>query len=209
MLDRSSPQNSKPLMPSCETDPVIVEAAVECGRAAWARLRSDRKSWTDWLAVGRALAIGRAEAMKAAQTNRPGGATYNRLMGNWLRENGLSDITAQERYRLLLILENLTAIGTWRASLDDAKRRQLNHPNAIWSHWVRSTKPAAPPRRQDVVLDSSAQQIMQRLAVTARAIYWPQNSVRRAFEAMVKSKSSDLLTLARLALEAAIVARTT
>jgi hypothetical protein len=37
-----------------------------------------------------------------------------------------------------------------------------------------------------------------------RPIYWPQDCVRRAHEAMLKSRSSDLLTLARCALEAAI-----
>jgi hypothetical protein len=33
--------------------------------------------------------------------------------------------------------------------------------------------------------------------------YWSQASVRRAYDAMVASRSSDLLVLARLALEAA------
>jgi hypothetical protein len=28
---------------------------IAAGRAAWERLRGDRKSWTDWLAVGRAI----------------------------------------------------------------------------------------------------------------------------------------------------------
>ena len=37
-----------------------------------------------------------------------------------------------------------------------------------------------------------------------RPIHWPQHCVRRAHEAMLKSRSSDLLVLARVALEAAI-----
>lgn len=38
----------------------------------------------------------------------------------------------------------------------------------------------------------------------SRGSHGPQDFVRRAHEAMLKSRSTDLLTLARLALEAAI-----
>jgi hypothetical protein len=44
-------------------------------------------------------------------------------MGKWLRENGLADVAAQERYRAMLVLENLAAIETWRDGLDEARRR--------------------------------------------------------------------------------------
>ena len=180
------------------TDPVDDVAA---GRAAWARLRGDRKSWTDWLFVGRALQIGKGEAMKAAKTNRAVGTTYNRLMAQWLRENGLDGITAQERYRLQRILENLTEVGTWRNGLDDATRRRLNHPNSIWSHFRRRKTEAersAPAVRDHVVKPAMPHKN------GARPVYWPQHCVRAAHEAMLKSKSSDLLVLARVALEAAI-----
>jgi hypothetical protein len=51
-------------------------------------------------------------------------------MGHWLRTNGLGNITAQERYRTQLVIENINAIDAWRNGLDDAQRRRLNHPNA-------------------------------------------------------------------------------
>jgi len=104
----------------------------------------------DRLAVGRALQIGRGAAMKAAKSIRPVGTTYNRRMHDWLRENGLDGITAQERYRLQRILENLTEVETWRNGLDDATRRRLNHPNSIWSHF-RRRKPSD-PRRQSAIM---------------------------------------------------------
>ena len=63
------------------------------------------------------MAIGKAEAMKTAATNRPVGSKYNRLMGAWLRKHGLSEITPAERYRILNILDNLAAIETWRDGL--------------------------------------------------------------------------------------------
>jgi hypothetical protein len=170
---------------------------IEAGRAAWARLRGDRKSWTDWLAVARAIEIGKAEVMKAAKTNRAVGTTYNRLMGEWLCNQGLEGVTASERFRLLKILEHLTEIGSWRNSLDEGKRRALNHPSSIWSHWRRSLKPApSPPRQHLTERATSARQV--------RGVFWPQDALRRAHQAMLKSKSSDLLVLARAALESAI-----
>jgi hypothetical protein len=37
--------------------------------------------------------------------------------------DGLADVAAQERYRAMLVLENLAAIETWRDGLDEARRR--------------------------------------------------------------------------------------
>jgi hypothetical protein len=51
------------------------------------------------------------------------------------------------------------------------------------------------------------EQVISRVAVEARngkPVYWPQPLVRRAYEAMLKSQSHDLLVLARAALQAAI-----
>jgi hypothetical protein len=89
--------------------------AVADGVAAWSRIRDHgRKHFEDWITVDRALAIGRTEALKIARTNKAVGPRYNAAMGAWLKQHGLAEITAQERYRLLLILENLPAISAWR-----------------------------------------------------------------------------------------------
>ena len=118
--------------------------AVAIGIAAWARLRDhERATWADWLDVARALAIGRTAALKIADTNRPLGTRYNMAMGVWLRENGLDGVVAQERYRLLLILQNIEAIEIWRADLDEAQRRGLSHPNSVWANWRRHTADSA------------------------------------------------------------------
>jgi hypothetical protein len=174
---------------------------VSVGIAAWARLRDHEKAtWADWLDVARALAVGRTAALKAADTNPCVGSRYNIAIGAWLKEHGLGDVVAQERYRLLLILRNIEAIETWRAGLDEAKRRRLNHPNAIWSHWRRAKTDAdrpAPAVRNFVKAAMPSHR-------HGRAIFWPQDCARRAHEAMLKSRSSDLLVLARVALEAAI-----
>jgi hypothetical protein len=70
------------------------------------RLRErERATWADWLMVARALIIGRSEALKTAKTNRAVGTTYNRAMGEWLRENDMADLSAQARYRAILCIE--------------------------------------------------------------------------------------------------------
>jgi hypothetical protein len=172
---------------------------IEAGRSAWARLRDrERATWSDWLDVARALAIGRTVALQAAGTNSPVGTRYNTAMGTWLRENGLGDVVAQERYRLLLILQNLDAVETWRAGLDDAKRRRLNHPNAIWAHWQRSLKTEiARPRRREVLKGAKAKG-------NRHAIHWNGDAIRRAACAIREVYSTDFYVMARRALEAAV-----
>ena len=86
-------------------------------------------------------------------------------------------------------------IEPWRASLDDAKRRRLNHPSAIWAHWRRHMTMTTVSGRDHTTAPVKGY---------GKAIHWPQDYIRRAHTAMLRSKSSDLLTLARLALEAAV-----
>jgi hypothetical protein len=178
---------------------------VSTGRAAWQRLRDrERATWADWLAVGRALIIGRAAAMQEAKANRPLGSKYNRLFGAWLRSNGFDTISTQERYRIVLCIENLTTIEEWRKTLDNAKKRTLNHPGAVWHAWRGSIKAETPrpAQRQQVVFKRVT--AATDAARQGRAIYWPQDAMRRAHQAMLDSRSHDLLILARAALQAAI-----
>jgi len=167
--------------------------------AAWGRIKS-RATFDDWVAVARALVIGRSSAMMAATSNKPMGGRYNKAFGAWLRGNGLDGISNQERYRAILVLENLPAIEQWRATLHETKLRKFNHPNAIWAHWQRSIKEPAEvksPRRPPVTASL-------RRGGPTRAVCFPQDFLRRAHRAMLESRSSDFLTLARRALEAAI-----
>lgn len=170
------------------------------GREAWSRLRDCRAGFDDWLVVARAVRIGRAEAMAAAKTNAPVGTRYNRCMGAWLAERGLDGISTQERYRALLVLENLPAISAWRATLPPDVLRRLNHPNAIWQHFIKPGKVAhklEPRPRPEAPFVAKG-------ATGRRPIFWPQEALRRAHRAMLDARSNDLLKLARCALEAAI-----
>jgi hypothetical protein len=181
------------------------------GVAAWSRIRaSGRRSWSDWVLVSCALAEGRAKAMAKAQSNVPMGTRYNKLFGEWLAETGLSGIDGQQRYRALVCLENLPAIEQWRATLSEKERERLNHPGAVWTHWRRAAKPASAPKRRRRAAKPKREQITERIAEVAlarrrgKAIFWGQDHLRRAHRAMLDSRSTDLLTLARLALQGAI-----
>jgi hypothetical protein len=184
-------------------------ATIEAGAKAWARLsRSQRTSWADWIAVARALAIGKASAMKIAQTNRAVGTKYNRIMGQWLRERGFDGINNQERYRALLCLENLPAIEAWRSTLSDELRGRYNHPNCVWYKWhamaARAVPTAAPPLRHAVISDKPHTKSKSHNGSYGRAVHWPSDALRRAADAIREARSNDVLVLARKALEAAV-----
>jgi hypothetical protein len=108
--------------------------------------------------------------------------------GQWLRNNGLDGITPQERYRVILCIENLTMVEQWRAGLEEAQRRRLNHPGAILTHWRRSIKAeSAAPTRQCV-----------RGAKPHRSgmpIFWPQET--RCGEPLKRFATADQTTSSR------------
>ena len=176
-------------------------AVVAEARLAWARIRENgRRDWDDWILIAQALAAGRSEALKAARTNRAVGTAYNRAMALWLREAGLDGIAAQERYRVLLVLENLQAITVWREGLPEVKRRRMNHPGAVWAHFTKQRKVSdmskASPHR--------AEQPTRRKGTNGyRPIAFNQDMVRRVALAMREHWSNDTMALAAIALAAA------
>src|SRR5258708_13844933 len=103
-------------------------------------------------------------------------------MGRWLRDHRLADVVAQERYRLLLILENLSAIEAYRATLTESQRRKYNHPNSVWTHFKQSLKAETPPpKRQHIVARIAAAGDIPR---QGKPIHWPQDCLPRAHRAM-------------------------
>jgi hypothetical protein len=112
------------------------DEVIRRGQEAWSRLG---RSWQDWLAVGEAIRVGRHRAMLEASTNRPSGARYESIFGDWLRETGFAALDKGVRKRLLGCLEHCDAIEAWRQTLPENKRQLWNHPNTVWRHWQTST----------------------------------------------------------------------
>ena len=132
-----------------------------------------------------------------AFTFRTAGATSSATLPLTLAS--VSSRAAQASALLPLVLK---PAEVWSAGLDDARRRRLNHPSAVWAHWCRATKvkedaPAADaPRQHDVVKSNRSR--------SARPILFSGDHIRCAAEKMRESRSSDFYTLARLALQGAL-----
>ena len=179
---------------------------VTAGRQAWERLRHHaRRDWALWLAVGRAVAIGRAASLAAAGCSTPYGKKYTKAMTIWLREAGLDGVGQQIRWRLLLCLDHLPAIEAWLETLDDEQRSRLNHPDSVWMNFARRAEPARPAAsRRCIEHRPKLASAPVSPARAGRAIYWSSEHITRGAEGYRKCRSSDIFTLVRCVLEAAI-----
>lgn len=118
--------------------------AIEAGKAAWTRIKArEYTTWNDWLCIGHALVAGRRECMRIAGTNFPQGGRYNYAANGWLTEHGFADVCAQERHRIVKIIENLPAVEAWRATLSPEDRRALNHPSLWFKYAATTRRPAS------------------------------------------------------------------
>jgi hypothetical protein len=115
-------------------DPNGEELVLARGRDAWQRLGQDA-TWADWLSIGEALLVARAQATARSNSNAPVGRAYARAMAHLLAEYGFDRIDKGDRSRLLQCLENRAAIETWRSVLPLTERLRLNHPSTVLRRW--------------------------------------------------------------------------
>lgn len=109
---------------------------VNLGREAWLRIKNAAgKAWADWKLIGEALMVGRRELMAKAGTNKPSGKKYSVAFHHWCHDHDFGDFDKDDRAKLLLIMENLSAVEAHRASMSEADRLRWNHPTAVWRAW--------------------------------------------------------------------------
>jgi hypothetical protein len=127
---------------------VDVDQIVQRGREAAHRLINGT-AFEDWIAVGHAVQVGRAAAMRDAGTNKPDGAKYAKALGRWLADNGLDKVAADKgmRSRLLELIDHLDDVLKWRKTLPANKQLEQNHPNTVWRHWKSGTKVSDPNKQ--------------------------------------------------------------
>ena len=118
-----------------QVNPSISEK-IRIGQEAMAR---KRRGWVDWIAIGEALQVGRAEVMRDAHTNQPAGRRYEKAMAEWLVANGFKEIDKGVRSRLLECLQHHTEIDQWISRLTESERFRFNHPNIVLKRWKGST----------------------------------------------------------------------
>ncbi len=109
------------------------------GLAAWKQIREADSHFEDWVRIGRALEIGRAEAMREAHSNQPAGRGYVTAFSAWLDKNGFGDMNKVTRSHLASCMDRLVDIRTWRDTIGDRKQR-LNHPSTVWRNFMAATR---------------------------------------------------------------------
>lgn len=174
------------------------------GREALDRI-STARDWSDWQKIGAALAAGRAEAMRIANTNRPEGKKYNQDFRDVLKREHLDSINSTTRYQLLQIAENLPAIEEWREKLDPDRRLKLNHPSAIWRNWRRAVNGAGKKQTDEVEQSSDEREDAAPVTIIAALTTLVQQMGQRGFTeaqldnllaAKITFTSNDLIKLA-------------
>jgi hypothetical protein len=116
-------------------NPLQVSEVVRLGQDAMAR---KRRGWEDWVAIAKALQIGRADVMRELHTNEPKGRRYEKAFGDWLVAHAFKGIDKGARSRLLDCLKHIVEIEKWRAGLTDSQRFKFNHPDTVLRKWRAS-----------------------------------------------------------------------
>jgi hypothetical protein len=115
------------------------ETHIKWGQEAWRRhIHKGDATWNDWMAIGNALLIGRQDAVAAAETNH--GSRYNSEFDSWLARYHFDDIDQGDRSRLIEVINNLSAIEAWRATLTRTARLRLSHPSSVLRKWKAATE---------------------------------------------------------------------
>lgn len=98
-----------------------------------------RRDFDDWLIIGEALAIGRADIMREVHSNQPIGRRYEKAMAEWLRARGFHIIDKCTRAHVLECLQHRADIAAFRSRLTEPERFRLNHPTSVLRKWKAAT----------------------------------------------------------------------
>jgi hypothetical protein len=162
---------------------------IRFGREAWQRL-GKHQTREDWFHVSKALALGRANAMKAAKTNRPLGSRYNSIFSAFLSANGFDTIDRGTRTRLFEIHEHQAAILTWVAQQPPTKQFRLNHPDSLLRAWRQATDPKSCAPKCETALPSSA--VFNRASLEERRAFLANLDLLKLLEALPLRMRAEL-----------------
>ena len=126
------------LIDAHKAEAIIRIRIIRAGRDAWGEIAKS-ENFEAWLAIGKALTIGKAHALKASGANAPWGQNYCRAFSAWAKETGFSTMRASDRSYAIALSENLGAITSWRATLSDKQRGRLRSAQANVRRWRIAT----------------------------------------------------------------------
>jgi hypothetical protein len=133
-------------LPPLDDEAIEAEAAeaaarirtIRLGRGARAALNK-AESFEGWKAIGAALAVGKAHALKVTGANRAWGRNYGREFGEWIKQHGFDKMPAATRSVAVELHEHAEAITSWRNGLPERQRKRLIHPLSVTRRWRAST----------------------------------------------------------------------
>jgi hypothetical protein len=142
------------------------------GRDAWEAINKTQ-SFDGWLAIGKALLIGREFALRATGANAPMGRRYCLAFSQWSNGHGF---TMQKSVRSVAVelAEHSSEITRWRDSLPERQRRRLIHPLSVTRRWKAATG--------------------QYQALRSRDLKWEAQYAWRRFVCCVKALPADQAT---------------
>ena len=117
------------------------EARIEREAEAAAKHLNDGQQWSDWLAIGRLMAIGRNKSMLRSGTNEPVGARYNKAFAEWLDAmQWLRVIDKATRSHAMWCVDHVDELERLRENMGQTKRESANHPTTMRRHWERAQR---------------------------------------------------------------------
>jgi hypothetical protein len=132
------------------------DARIEAEAEAAAERIKRGQHWSDWVAIGKGLVVGRHRAMARAGTNQPTGAIYNRGFGEWMDAHKWArDLDKATRNHAMWCADHLSEIERWRELLATNQRAMINHPTTTKRrfealHKDKADKPAGETKAQRI-----------------------------------------------------------
>jgi hypothetical protein len=121
----------------------IAEAATEkriirAGIDAWDAIKK-AESFAGWLAIGKALQVGKEVALKSTGANSAWGQVYSKAFSEWIKRHHFDRMPSPTRSVAIELAENAEAITVWRDSLPEKQKRRLVHPLSVTRRWRAAT----------------------------------------------------------------------
>jgi len=119
---------------------VAEQRTIRQGRDTWENVKRG-STFEGWLAIGRALQVGRGVALRATGSTMTNGRPYTLALHEWCNAHGFKGMDKQTRYTAIELVENADAITVWRASLPEHRRKRLVQAASNLRQWRRSLVP--------------------------------------------------------------------
>jgi hypothetical protein len=152
---------------------------VRKGLDAWREINR-AESFNGWKAIGAALAVGKAHALRVTGANAAWGRNYSREFSQWMKQHGFDAMAKSVRSVAIELHENAKAIEAWRATLPERQRRRLVHPLSNVRRWKAASGQYQALRSRD--LKWSAEYHWQRFISCVKAL--PQEQSHLLWQAV-------------------------